>query len=92
MRFAPPVTKTKTATSTSQSQSVWTLEGDHSLESVKVTRDQLLAPEQGETGPPPEGLETGPPPEDLKSHKEGLPVKTQWMTSWNSHPQVGEGT
>ena len=71
---------------------MWPLEGDHSLESMKVARDWLLAPEQGEKGPPPGGLETGPPPEELKSHEEGLPVKTQWMTSWNSCPQVGEGT
>ena len=40
-------------------------------------------------GPPPGG--TGPPPEDLKS-EEGFPVKTQWMTSWTSYPQVGRGT
>ena len=40
-------------------------------------------------GPPPGG--TGPPPQDLKS-EEGFPVKTQWMTSWTSYPQVGRGT
>ena len=62
---------------------VWPLEGDHSLGSVEVTRNRLLIPEQGETGPP---------PESLKSCEEGLPVETQWITSWNSHPQVGEGT
>ena len=62
---------------------MWPLEGDHSLESVKVTRDWLLAPEKGDTGPP---------PEDLKSREEGLAVKTQWMTSWTSCPQVGEET
>ena len=82
---------------------MWPLEGDHSLESVEVTRDRLLTPELGETGlppegletgPRPEGLETGPPPAYLESCEEGLPlpVKTQWITSWNSHPQVGEGT
>ena len=71
---------------------MWPLEGDHSLESVKVARDRFLAPEQGEIGPPLEGLETGPPPEDLKSHEEGLPVETQWITSWNLRPQIGEGT
>ena len=60
---------------------MWPLEGDHSLESMEVTRNWLLAPEQGEPGPP---------PEDLKS-EEGLPVKTQWMTSWTSYPQVGKG-
>ena len=61
---------------------VWPLEGDHSLGSVEVTRNRLLTPEQEETGPPPEDLES----------KEGLQVKTQWMTSWTSYPQVGEGT
>ena len=61
---------------------VWPLEGDHSLGSVEVARNQLLTPEQGETGPPPEDLES----------EEGLPVKTQWMTSWTSYPWVGEGT
>ena len=61
---------------------VWPLEGYHSLGSVEVARNRLLAPEQGETGPPPEDLES----------EEGLPVKTQWMTSWTSYPQVGEGT
>ena len=81
VRFAPPVTKAKTATGSSQSQSVATREGD-SLGSMEVTRNQLLTPEQGGTGPPPEDLES----------EEGLPVKTQWMTSWTSYPQVGEGT
>ena len=59
---------------------------------MKVTRDWLLAPEKVETGPLSEDLETGPPPDHLKSHKDGLPVKTQWMTSWTSHPQVAKGT
>ena len=71
---------------------VWPLEGDHSIKSMKVARDRPLTQEKGETGPPPEGLGKGPPPEDLRSHEEGLPVKTQWMTSWDSCPQAGEGT
>ena len=77
----PPVTETKTATSTNQSQSVATRGRPQSRERGSC-QEQLLAPEQGETGPPPEDLES----------EEGLPVKTQWMTSWTSYPQVGEGT
>ena len=38
---------------------VWPLEGDHSLGSVEVTRNWLITPEQGETGPQPEDLESG---------------------------------
>ena len=79
VRFASPVTKTETATN--QSQSVAN-RGDHNLVSVEVARNWHLTPEQEETGAP---------PEDLKS-EEGLPVKTQWMTSWTSYPQVGKGT
>ena len=82
VRFALPVTETKTATALARVR-VWPLEGDHSLGSMEVARNWLLTPEQGETGPP---------PEDLKNHEEGLPVETQWITSQNSHPQVGEGT
>ena len=78
---SPPVTETKTATGTSQSQSVAT-RGRPQSGSMEVARNQLLTPEQGETGPPPEDLES----------EEGLPVKTQWMTSLTSYPQVGEGT
>ena len=61
---------------------VWPRGEDHKLESREVTRNWPLVPEQGGTGPP---------PEDLKS-EEGFPVKTQWMTSWTSYPQVGRGT
>ena len=73
VRFASPVTKTETATS----QSVAT-RGDHNLGSVEAARNQPLILEQGGTGPPSEDLES----------EEGLPVKTQWMTSWTSYPQV----
>ena len=81
VRFAPPVTKTKTATSTSQSQSV-------------ATRGRPQSREHGSCQEPASHSRAGrdsPPPEDLES-EEGLPVKTQWMTSWTSYPQVGEGT
>ena len=81
VRFAPPVTETKTATSTSQSQSLATRGRPQSRE-CGSHQELASALEQGETGPPPEDLES----------EEGLPVKTQWMTSWTSYPQVGEGT
>ena len=82
VRFAPPQSPRLKLLPALTRVRVWPLEGDHSLGSVEVARNWLLTPEQGETGPPPEDLES----------EEGLPVKTQWMTSWTSYPQVGEGT
>ena len=92
MSFAPLVTETKTATSTSQSQSVATRGRPQFREHESCQGPASHSRTGRDRGPPLEDLETGPPPEDLKSCKEGLPVKTQWMTSWNSRPQVGEGT
>ena len=79
VRFASPSPRLKILLARVR---VWLRGEDHKLESREVTWNWPLVPEKGETGPP---------PKELKS-KEGFPVKTQWMTSWTSCPQVGRGT
>ena len=79
VRFAPPSPRLKLLVVRVR---VWPKGEDHKLESMEVARNWPLIPEQ---------RRTGPPPEDLKSEEE-LPVKTQWIASWTSYPQVGRGT